>query len=367
MSRPLRVLLVHPGASWSTHDVYEGLRYGLLHHGADVIPYRLDERFEASHKWVYTLWRQKNRDRKKAGLEPLQKPTKVDVVYHAGIGAWEMAHRQQVDVVLIVSGMLLHPDVVTLMKRTGLRVVCLFTETPYDQEQELAFAAQIDGCWTPERSSVPAFQEVQPNSGYLRHGWHPLLHRPDAPIVDVPAHDVVFVGSGFPERVTWFNSIDWSGIDLGLYGTWKGLGLKPAVMACVRDGNIANQTTASLYRRAKVGLNLYRTRTGWAGRGGQVAVAGDSLSPRAYELAACGVFHLSAFRPEVEEVFGDLVPTFGTPQEASDLIRDWLPQAEARAAIGAQLPARVAEMSWVARAASVLGDLERLLQQPRAA
>ena len=40
---PLRVLLVHPGAAWSTHDVWTGMRAGLLAAGCEVIDYRLDE------------------------------------------------------------------------------------------------------------------------------------------------------------------------------------------------------------------------------------------------------------------------------------------------------------------------------------
>jgi hypothetical protein len=113
-------------------------------------------------------------------------------------------------VVLVVSSMLLHPDVIIMMKRAGLRVVVLFTESPYDEEQELRIASMVDGCWTNERTSVPKFRAVNHNSGYLAHAWHPLKHFESArSIGDLPSHDVVFVGSGFSERVTRFNSIDW--------------------------------------------------------------------------------------------------------------------------------------------------------------
>jgi hypothetical protein len=359
----MKVLLVHPGASWATADVYDGLLYGLREHGVQVVPYRLDTRIEASTKALFGLWRIKKRD------DPaLTKPNQADIMYHAGVGALEMALREQVDVVLIVSAMLLHPDVVVMLKRAGLRVTVLFTESPYDEEQELRIARMVDGCWTNERSSLPAFRAVNPQSGYLPHAWHPLKHFISArQIGDLPSHDVVFVGSGFAERVTWFNSIDWSGIDLGLYGTWKGLGLKKDVLACVRGEQVSNETAASLYRRAKVGLNLYRTSKGW-GRGGvQRITHAESLSPRAYELAACGVFHLSEARDEVQEVFGDLVPTFTFPTEAAALIRLWLNDPEGRAHVARQLPACVAESSWTQRSATVIGDLQALLAKSRAA
>lgn len=359
-TRPLRLLLVHPGASWSTADVYDGLLYGLREHGVVVDPYRLDTRIEASGKALHWLWRAKKK------TEPsLAKPNSADVMYHAGVGALEMALRQQSDVVLVVSAMLMHPDILIMMKRAGLRVVVLFTESPYDHEKEIAIAKMVDGCWTNERSVVAAFRDVNPCAGYLPHAWHPLKHYVAArQIGELPSHDVVFVGSGFPERVTWFNSIDWTGIDLALYGTWKGLGLNKHVQACVRGEQISNEMASALYRRAKIGLNLYRRSKGMAARRGAVTTQihhAESLSPRAYELAACGAFHLSDYRKEVAEVFGELVPTFTSPTEAAALIRLWLNDAEGRARVAAALPACVAESSWVVRAKTVLGDLQRLI------
>lgn len=359
----MKVLLLHPGASWSTSDVYDGLNYGLKHHGVDVIPYRLDERIEMAHKWLHVMWRQKNKRREKEGLDPLSKPTKPDVVYHSGIGAFEMAIRHNVDVVLVVSAMLLHPDVVVMMKRVGLRVAVLFTESPYDLDPEKKIAAMVDACWTNERTSVPAFLEVNARSGYLPHGWHPERHLPKPPDPEVPSHDVVFVGSGFAERIAWFNAIDWSGINLGLYGSWKNLGLKKELKSAICGDTVRNEYAAALYANAKVGLNLYRMFGGFKMGERRTPVYGESLSPRAYELAACGAFHISDYRPEVAEVFGDLVPTFRTPAEAEVLIRRWVADDEGRAHVSAQLPARVAEMSWVERSAQVIGDLHTLLMQ----
>jgi spore maturation protein CgeB len=352
----VRILLVHPGASWSTADVEAGLRYGLTHHGCEVIPYRLDQRIQWSHKWLNYMWRQK----KKAQPE-LARPNAADIAYQAGRDALEMALRHQVDVVVVVSAMLLHPDVLVLMKRAGLRVTVVFTESPYDHEQELRTAKLIDGGWTNERSVVDAFRAVNPRVGYLPHAWHPERHYVAARSIGaLPSHDVVFVGSGFAERISFFNAIDWTGIDLGLYGTWKDLGLNAQVRACVQGAQIGNEHAGALYRRAKIGLNLYRTSRGWGRRAPAITHA-ESLSPRAYELAACGAFHLSDDRAEVREIFGDCVPTFTTPAEASDLIRRWLADDAGRARVAAALPACVAEASWVDRAKTVIGDLQQLV------
>ena len=359
----VKILLIHPGASWSTADVEAGLRYGLETHGVEVIRYRLDARIERAGSWLHFAYRKA----KKTNPE-IPKPSKADVLYQASSDVLAMALRHQVDCVLVVSAMCLHPDIIILMKRAGLRVTVLFTETPYDIAQELKIAKLVDGCWTNERSAVDTFKAVNPCTTYLPHGWHPGRHFVSARSIsnDIPQHDVVFVGSGFSERIAWFNAIDWTGIDLGLYGTWKGLGLNAQLRACIKGNQVDNQMASALYRRAKIGLNLYRRSMGFGRKAPQIERA-DSLSPRAYELAACGAFHISDDRAEVREVFGDLVPTFRTPNEAADLIRHWLKDDEARLLVASQLPACVAESSWVQRAAGVIGDVQSLLQKAAAA
>jgi glycosyltransferase involved in cell wall biosynthesis len=165
---------------------------------------------------------------------------------------------------------------------------------------------------------------------------------------DAPSHDVVLVGAGFPERITFLNSVDWDGIDLGLYGIWQGFGLKDQVAACIRSGPVDNEMASALYRNATIGLNLYR----------RTSAKVESLNPRAYELAACGTAYLSEYRAESVERFGGLVPTFTTPKEAEALIRLALDANEELEAIREALPAMVADASWVHRAAQVLEDID---------
>lgn len=355
----MKVLLFGPGASWATADVEAGLRYGLLAHGVEVIDFPLDVRMRKVSASLNFLAR---KVKKRHPDSP--KPTVADLVYLSGIEALPLALRHQVDAVVVVSGMYLHPDVADLMKRAGLRVTVLFTESPYDLAREIPMAARVDACWTNERSVVRDFEAVTSSVGYAPHGWHPERHAPGARRgdADVPAHDVVFVGTVFPERLRLLESIDWSGIDLGLYGHWKGLPSRHRLRRYVRGaGPIENTVAAALYRRSKIGLNLYRQTTMW-GQTPQIARA-ESLNPRAYELARCGVFHLSEFRAEVPEVFGDLVPTFRTPAEAEALIRAWLADDVKRARVAAELPAAVAECSWADRAAGIIDDLNALTRK----
>lgn len=352
----MKVLLVHPGASWSTADVEAGLRYGLEHHGIQVVRYHLNNMIVKSTRWMMSSWRAARKNNSK-----IKRPTPADIFYHAGVSALERALRHEVDVVLVVSAMYLHPDVVHMMRRAGLKVCVLFTESPYDIDKELPFAEIVDGGWTMERSVVEEFRKVNPNMGYIPHGWHPERHHPDIEVgKDVASHDVVFVGTAFRERNDWLRAINWDGIDMALYGSWEALGSRSKLRKHVRGRQVNNDVAAQLYKNAKIGINLYRKSKGW-GRKAPFIEGAESMNPRGYELAACGAFHISEYRDEVTETMGDLVPTFTSPQEAERLIREWLPQEQRRREIARQLPACVAESSWVERATRVIGDLQVLL------
>jgi spore maturation protein CgeB len=352
----MKVLVVSPGAAWSTADVDAGLRYGLAAHGVQVVRFRLTERIERSRSLLYGAWRKAKR------LRPdIERPTAGDVFYEAGERAVTMALRHEVDAVIAVSAMFLHPDVIVMMRRAGLRVVVLFTESPYDLAGELAVAKLVTGCWTNESRALPQFRAVNPHAGFLPCAWHPEIHRAEPQEIDatVDAHDVVFVGSGWADRVAWFQSVDWTGINLGLYGHWPTVGRRHPLHRYVQHGAVDNTRTAALYRRATLGLNLYRDTAG---------AAADCLNPRAYELAACGVVHLSSPRAEVTARFGDLVPIVTDDGAAATAtIRAWLADADRRAAVRAALPATVSDASWILRARTVIGDLQTLLRATAAA
>jgi spore maturation protein CgeB len=352
----MKVLVIGAGASWSTRDVEIGVVEGLRANGVEVGHYMLDSRIMASGEYLKRCWR-----RAKKVQATVEEPTAADILLHAVQDSLTRALLHQADWVLLVSAMFVPRPFLEILQRAGLPVAVVLTESPYDQEKELRWAAHADLVWTNERSSVEAFRGVQPLSFYLPHAMRPDVHRPDMPIAeDVPAHDVVFVGSAFSERVELLSAIDWTGIDVALYGNWARLPARSKLRHFVREGVIDNEKTAALYRRARIGLNLYRESMGWANDAPRIAHA-ESLNPRAYELAACGCFHLSHARAEVSEVCGDLVPTFKTAFECETLIRRWLADDAGRADVSRQLPATVAAHTWTARGKQMVGDLRAAL------
>lgn len=350
MSAP-RILCWWPGATVAVADVATGLVAGLQAHGCELQHYRTDAHIVSAGYTLQMLYKQAKR-----GGCPA--PSPADVLYEANKGILERALRLQPDWVISVSGMYQHPDYYALLRRAGLRVALLCTESPYDLAAELALAPHVDALFTNERSALAAFRTKNPNSYYLRHAWVPGVHDTVTPEADTPRHDVVFVGTGFVERCRLLSAIDWTGIDVGIYGTWQLIGPRAKVRRHVRLGDVKNTQTTRLYKAATVGLNLHRTSVRYGRQVPHVRRA-ESLNPRCYELAACGVPFVTDARAEVREVFGDAVPTFSTPVECEAAIRRLLADEAYRQDVSGAAREAVAGETWTARAAQVLDVLYR--------
>lgn len=342
----LRILLVGSGTAFAIKDLEHGYLTALrADEEVDLKYYSLEKRLPLMHDWLRKLWRAR-------GKLAEERPTWSDIVYRGGVEALEMALRFDVDWVLAISGMLFHPDVLQLMRRAGIRTSVLFTESPYQDEPQARMAPLADLCWTTERTSTGLL-----GAGYLRHAYDPERHRLAVGIDEsVPAHDVVFVGSGHEERIAQLEGVDWTGIDLGLYGKWTLLGSRSRLRKYVRGGIVSNDRAVELYRRARIGLNLHRISKGW-GRGGPHVERAESANPRTYELAACGVFQISDYRAELVETFGSSIPTFD-PGQLEETIRAYLNDSPARCYAARRARAIVEPHTFAARAAQLVADLE---------
>lgn len=339
----MKLLLIHPGASFSTHDVFTGYVDALRAIGVEVVEYRLDARIDSWAEFI------KYRHRRHK-LGPVDD---AEILHRAGMDILPQAVWHRVDGVLAISAMYLRESALRLLRVAGVPCALLLSESPYDDAQQAQYGRWADVVFTNERTSVDYLSRFCRRVVYLPHAHDPARHRPDLPIDgSIPAHDVVFVGTGFRERRQLLAAVDWTGIDLGLYGQWE----RPGKLApYVKGGVVDNATAAQLYRKAKIGLNLYRTSKGWDGA--DHIDHAESLNPRAVELAACGAFTLSDERAEVAEVFGINVPTFETPEVLGILIRHYLAHDAERAALAARLPRAVAPLTFEARAHDVVTTL----------
>lgn len=349
------VIAVQPGASFATQDVYAGFTEALIEQGHMVRLYRLDNRIERSQHYLMGEWRKLRRDDPQA-----VKPTQHDIFYWAGRELIDLALRTLPDWVVVFSGMYLHPDVLLMLQRAGVRVALVLSESPYDDDHQQLVAPYADVVFTNERTSVERFTMLCQHVEYLPHAFNPTLHQPLEDGADrLTTHNVCFVGTAFKERIDFLSAVDWSGIDLGLYGEWSLLGSRNPLRRFVRGKAMHNRDAVEIYRQSDIGLNLYRTSKGF-GRSTDKIDHAESLNPRAYELAACGVFQVSDYRAEVEEVFGPSVPTFRTPDELQGILKLAMADPDWRQAMADEAHQRVQRHTFGDRARRLTDVLERV-------
>lgn len=369
----MKLLAVKPGASFSTLDVYNGIVPELQKLGVEIHEYDLEARLEINARWLNMVWRRSVKNAEDKAAAKQNKYTDADVVYGASKDVLERALRFEVDGVLIFSGMFLAGDTFVLLKRAHVRTALLLSESPYDDYEQMKVLPWVDVAWTNERSSVATLRKANPNVNYMPHAFNPDIHypegggphRPDsghdltgADEDDAPSHDVVFVGSMFAERAELLSQIDWTGIDFGLYGDWRGLPSTHHLRKHLAGSVVDNRYAAALYRKAKIGLNLYRESMGWGRQAPRITHA-DSMNPRTLELAACGCFQISQSRSEIAEVFDGWIPTFSTADELNRLIHKWLTDPFRRAEYAQKTMEAVQPHTFAARARTIVDDLAR--------
>ena len=349
----MRILLAHPGSDSSTCDLYTGVLGALERQGHEVIQYAMDRRIESFGAWLNWQWK---RNKKKVA-----KPNYLDAAYLAGVGIIEKALHFDVDWVVFISGLWMHPTFLAMLRRAHVKMAILFTESPYDDEVQLEWATFADVCWVNDRVSLERFRTVNRQTYYWQHAIDPARHhvQEESEEPDIKAHDVVFVGTGWEERVKLFEQVNWEGIDLGLYGYWELAGKDSPLRPHIHEAVVPNNVTAALYREAKIGINLHRSSVGYGKDTDKITVQPYSLGPRCYELAACGTFYISDWRPELAAVFGEAVPTFTNAQELETQIRYYLAHPDERTASAAELPSLVARHTFDTRVIDAIEILER--------
>lgn len=324
----MRILAVSPVPTYATWDVFDGHVQGLLANGVEV------ERMNYSKIWNMF-----------ADFKEFMEVTgrvKFDTVNHtllAGDRIVMAAVTLGVDLVHFVAPMHVNPVTLRVLKEhANIKTSAYFTECPYDDEWAFRLAEFFDYAFVCDKTSVLPFKEYNQKTHYIGHAYNPERHQPNGKR-DYNA-DVVFVGTNFPSRITFMQSVDWNGIDLHLHGLMP-LGNASSLSTFVKgDRAIPNDVALDLYQGARIGLQMHRkdgydpiaarkgkksTRGGLIGARPLANLKAHSLGPRSYELAACGVFQVcDEGRAELQEVFQDTVPTYKTPDELGALLRQYL-------------------------------------------
>lgn len=355
----MHLFVIHPGASFATHDTFVGLVAGLGARGVDVATGRLDSILA----WYQgAIGRGVAAGHFRPDLLERAAVTRQGDADGFNLSALASAHitraillmEPRPDWVVAVSGTAYNVADVGILRRAGIRTALLCTESPYFADWEVAIGRHYDVVLTNDRACVAPYRAAGLDVHYLPPAYHPATHTPDGPAEELC--DVRFVGSLFGERKALFADADFAGLDARIGG------LDPdAPHAEAIRGVVPNERVAALYRGAKIVINPHRT-TAQHGDGTHIAPgAAESVNPRAYEIAACGAFQLiSDDRPEARDLFGDALATYraGDGADLARQVRRWLADDEGRRAMAARQRAAVRGHDWGARAGQLLAILE---------
>ena len=352
----MKILAVSPVPDYATRDVWEGHCAGLEALGAEVI--RMD---------YGRIWSLFSAFREFAEVTAAAEPGTIDHFLMAGDRIVMSALVNEVDLVYAVAPMHISATTFKVLRSVGLKTAAYFTECPYDDDWVLQFAELVDVPFVCDRASLGRFREHNPRAAYVGHAYDPARHQPNGNGRQKSA-DVVFVGTSFPSRVAFLEQVDWEGIDLHLHGLMQ-IGRSPLRPYVQKNETMQNADAIKLYQQARIGLQLHRRDTflpleamkgrrhgrGLVGAKPLAGLEAYSIGPRCYELAACGVFQVSDdSRPELEEVFGDTVPAYSTPETLGLLLRRYLDEPDERERLGALQREAVAPHTFQARMKTVL-------------
>jgi spore maturation protein CgeB len=312
----MRALVVHPGPSFSVADVHQGWIRGLRACGVRVAEYNLNDRLD----FFAEAKLERDGETRTAFAADAIPRLAAEGIKGALWDWWP-------DLVVVISGFYMPPDLYDRIRQRRHRIVLVHTESPYEDDRQIARAELADLNVVNDPTNLDRFAAAAPTV-YLPHAYNPNLHKPGRPDPRC-ASDFCFVGTGYPSRVEFLERVDWEGVDVAIAGHW--LALDPAsplfgFLAHPADVCSPNTQTVRLYQSTKMSANLYRkeatpaaTADGWA------------VGPREVELAACGTFFAREPRPEGDRLFPTL-PRFTSPGELGDLVRWYLARPDARQA-----------------------------------
>ena len=332
----MRAVVVHPGPAFSVADVANGWDKALRQLGVDVVPFSMGDAMTFCEAGLRATG-QLDTDGQQAAR--LANGFLRQTVYDA----WP-------DLILIVSAFFVTPDTYRILRSRGHKIAALFTESPYEDDNQADIAPFVDLAVVNDPTNLDQFRAKNERTYYLPHAYDPDLHHP-GPAKPGYESDFAFVGTGYPERIEFFEACDFTGIDATFAGNWSDLrDGSPLVphMAHELGACCPNDETVELYRGTKASANIYRTSSQRPGLSD-----GWAMGPREVELAASGTFFLTEQRGENAAVL-PMVPTFDGPGEFSEQLRWWLDRPEARDNVVMKAREAVADRTFTANAGQLL-------------
>lgn len=338
----MQILLCYPGHVISTVDVAIGWEKALRLEGHEVyqLAYEYNVPFYGA---VLESWSEWN---------PEFKFTLNDTLWLASQDlVCKALELMPLDMVLIVTGLLVHERGYQLLQKLGVPVVVIHTEAPYNDHMIEPKLPYVDILFINDKASLGKFREQNPATFYLPHSYDPERHHPpEQPVNGEYQHQGFFLGSMYEERKALFKQLEHEeagGVELDIYATsMDGRGRV--------TGGMQNEELVKHYWGSEIVLSPNRTTKDYFEKT-QISDPAWSLGPRVYEVAACGAFQLTDNgRPELWEVFDDAIPVYEDAGELAQLMSYYVEHPKERKVKAAEAREKVEPCSFQNRAREIL-------------
>ena len=361
----MRILVIHPGPTFSVNDVFAGWVEALRKLGQQVYTYHLNDRLAFFNNALNMTDPDEGPFPDDATEKRTVKRalTRDQALWAAANGLYGTCYQIWPDVVIGISAFYTPPLILEVMRARKHKVVLVHTESPYQDDEQLQRAAHADYNILNDPTGLQRFRDLGAPADYYPHAYRPAVHHPGLSVPEKVC-DLAFIGTAFSSRIKFFEGMDLDGLDVMLAGNWMKLPEEspgsPLNKYIATEGffeGVENTETADVYRSARMGINFYRREVHY--NGGGDAEHAYAIGPREVEMAACGLPFLRDPGPEGDELF-PFLPTFTSPEEASEKLRWALARPQWRDKVRADAYAAIQDRTFENNAKRLLTKLEGL-------
>lgn len=257
-------------------------------------------------------------------------------------------------VALMLGGERIQRETIERLSRRGIVTTLWTVDAPVAFEPVLRSAAAYDHVFCQGTEAIEILQGVGIASArWLPMACDPEFHQPVALTASEQtryAHDVVFVGSHYPERETWFEAL--SGVDLAIWGPgWEKVRDESPLKRSLRGAHTPPLAWGKIYSAAQIVLSVH-----FQDPEGRFAV--HQASPRVFEAMACGAFVITDRQRDVLALFreGEHLVMADEPEELREKVRYYLDHAGERERIARRGREEVIRRhTYIQRLESLLG------------
>lgn len=248
----------------------------------------------------------------------------------------EIANREKPDAMLVLNGMNFNKDHAEKVRDSGIKTAVWLTDDPYYTDATVSFVRHYDHVFTLELSCVAYYTEIGcKRVHYLPFANNFNIYRPK-PVEPSKRFDVLFIGSGYWNRIALFDSIApyLSGKKLMIAGWWwDRLQNYHLISDKIKLGMwMTPEQTSEYYSGAKIVINLHRSPDNDGYNKNSKGIPAFSLNPRTFEIAGSAVLQLSDVRTDLQNQYepGSEIATYESPEELIGKIDYYLANEEER-------------------------------------